>query len=174
MLAKLNGRSNLKKLEIFHDNHLSIIVPDKLASAFTSLNELTLGEIPPEDDRYFCLSVFQKLTTETYDGIFYNIYKNSQLEVLNLPGNDLSGVNPDLFGSAISKAEFSTLIGRGPTRLGSHWSRGSWYCWRQQSYVIKNQLWHPKGLWNEMTRLVISCSSLVLYDIVILDLSSPV
>ena len=60
MLAKLNGRSNLKKLEIFHDNHLSLIVPDKLASAFTSLNELTLGEIPPEDDKYFCLFSFSK------------------------------------------------------------------------------------------------------------------
>ena len=35
---------------------------------------------------------------------------------------------------------FSTLIGRAPTKLGSHWSRGSECCLRQQSYALKNQL----------------------------------
>ena len=38
------------------------------------------------------------------------------------------------------KAVFSTLIGRGPTRLGSHWSRASECCLRPQSYAIKNPL----------------------------------
>ena len=33
----------------------------------------------------------------------------------------------------------STLIGRGISRLGSHWSRASECCWRQQSYALKNQ-----------------------------------
>ena len=50
-----------------------------------------------------------------YDGIFYNIYKSSKLEVLNLPGNDLSGVNPDLFGSAISKVISANLSQTGLT-----------------------------------------------------------
>ena len=46
MSAKLNGPSNLKKLEIFHDNKLSLIRPDKLASGLSSLSKLTLGQIP--------------------------------------------------------------------------------------------------------------------------------
>ena len=50
MLTKPNGRPNLKKLEIFHDNNLSLLRPDQLATALTSLTELTLGEIPPEDN----------------------------------------------------------------------------------------------------------------------------
>ena len=37
------------------------------------------------------------------------------------------------------QAVFSTLIGRYPTRLGSHWSRASECCLRQQSYAMKNQ-----------------------------------
>ena len=114
VLAKLNGRSNLKKLEIFHNNNLSLMKPNQLATALTSLTELTLGEIPPEDNILtFFLPVFQKLTSDTYDGIFYNIYKNSNLEVLNLPGNDLSGVNPHLFGSAISKVISANLTDTG-------------------------------------------------------------
>ena len=45
MLAQLNGSSNLKKLDIFHNNNLSLIrPPDRLASALTSLTELTLGK----------------------------------------------------------------------------------------------------------------------------------
>ena len=36
------------------------------------------------------------------------------------------------------KAVFSTTIGWGPSRLGSHWSRDSECCLRQQSYAIKN------------------------------------
>ena len=35
---------------------------------------------------------------------------------------------------------WSTLIGRAPTLLRSHWSRAPECCWRQQSYAIKNQL----------------------------------
>ena len=38
------------------------------------------------------------------------------------------------------EAVFSTTIGRGLTRLGSHWSRASECCLRQQSYAIKNQI----------------------------------
>ena len=38
------------------------------------------------------------------------------------------------------KEGFSSLIGRGPTRLGSHWSRASECCLRQQSFAIRNQL----------------------------------
>ena len=37
-------------------------------------------------------------------------------------------------------AAWFTLIGRGMSRLGSHWSRDSQFCWRQLSYAIKNQL----------------------------------
>ena len=37
-------------------------------------------------------------------------------------------------------SQSSNLIGRGPTRLGSHWSRASQCCLPQQSYAIKNQL----------------------------------
>ena len=33
-----------------------------------------------------------------------------------------------LVGTAALTQEFSTLIGPGPTRLGSHWSRGSKCC----------------------------------------------
>ena len=122
LLAKLNGRSNLKKLEIFHPNNLSFIRPDQLASALTSLTELTLGLTPPRQPPEaniitFYFTVFQKLTSEMYDGIFYNIYKNSNLEVLNLPGNDLSGVNPDLFGSAISKVISANLSDTGLSGL---------------------------------------------------------
>ena len=47
--------------------------------------------------------MFQKLNSDKYDAIFYNIYKNSKLVELNLPGNNLSSVNPDLFGSAVTK-----------------------------------------------------------------------
>ena len=39
---------------------------------------------------------------------------------------------------------WSTLIGRGMSRLVSHWSRASIVMLRQQSYDIKNQLGHPK------------------------------
>ena len=35
---------------------------------------------------------------------------------------------------------FSTLIGRGQARLGSHWARASKCCLRQQSYATKNKL----------------------------------
>ena len=51
---------------------------------------------------------------------------------------------------------FSTLIGRGSTRLVSHWSRAS-ECWlRQQSYAMKNHLVATRGLW---------MPELVFYDI---------
>ena len=39
----------------------------------------------------------------------------------------------------VAKAVFSTLIGRAPRRLGSHWSRASECCLHQQIYAIKNQ-----------------------------------
>ena len=51
---------------------------------------------------------------------------------LNLSG--LTGRSGQL---SRSKALWSTLIGRGSTRLGSHWSR---VLLRQHSYAIKNQL----------------------------------
>ena len=37
------------------------------------------------------------------------------------------------------RSVFSTTIGPGLTRLGSHWSRASECCLRQQSYAINNQ-----------------------------------
>ena len=43
------------------------------------------------------------MNSDKYDAIFYNIYKNSNLLELNLPGNNLAGVNPDLFGSAVTR-----------------------------------------------------------------------
>ena len=61
------------------------------------------------------------------------------------------------------EAVWSTLIGRGPTLLRSHWSRAS-----QQSYAIKNQLGHPKpptrgfGTQNSPIGGYFACSSLVL------------
>ena len=45
---------------------------------------------------------------------------------------------------------FSNLIGRVPTMLGSHWSRASDCCLRQQSYAIllapPGSLWHKDSL----------------------------
>ena len=49
-------------------------------------------------------------------------------------------VDPPRAGEVRVKAVFSTLIGRGISRLVSHWSRASECCLRQQSYAIKNQL----------------------------------
>ena len=40
-----------------------------------------------------------------------------------------------LQGQPGCQAVFSTLIGRGPTRLGSRWSSASECCLRQQSYA---------------------------------------
>ena len=58
---------------------------------------------------WFYSLVFQKLNADKYDAIFYNIYKNSNLVELNLPGNNLASVNPDLFGSAITKLRSANL-----------------------------------------------------------------
>ena len=44
----------------------------------------------------------------------------------------------DVLDKQVGTVFFSTLIGRGPMRLESHWSRASECCWRQQSYSIKN------------------------------------
>lgn len=95
ILKQLNKKSSISTLEILYNNHLCSIAPEPLASALTSVTELTL--------------VFQKLNADKYDAIFYHIYKKSNLKVVNLPGNNLSKVNPDLFGSAISKLESSNL-----------------------------------------------------------------
>ena len=97
ILTQLNKKSDVSVscLEILFNNHFSCIVPDKLASALASVTELTL--------------VFQKLNFEKYDALFYQLYKNSRLKTLNLPGNNLSKVNPDLFGSAISKLQRANL-----------------------------------------------------------------
>ena len=43
ILKQLNKKSSMKTLEIFYNNHLSSIVPEPLASALTSVTELTLG-----------------------------------------------------------------------------------------------------------------------------------
>ena len=45
ILSQLNKTSNISCLEFFFNNHLTSIVPDKLASALTSVTELTLGKI---------------------------------------------------------------------------------------------------------------------------------
>ena len=96
ILAQLNKASNITRLEFFFNNHLTSIVPEKLASALTSVTELTL--------------VFQKLNADKYDAIFYHIYKTkTTLKVLNLPGNNLSKANPDLFGSAITRLQSANL-----------------------------------------------------------------
>ena len=42
ILAQLNKASNITGLEFFFTNHLTSIVPEKLASALTSVTELTL------------------------------------------------------------------------------------------------------------------------------------
>ena len=56
---------------------------------------------------------------------------------------------------------FSTLIGRGMSRLDSHWSGAS-----KLSYAIKNQLLHQKPPNRGFgTQRVFACSSLVLYGI---------
>ena len=60
-----------------------------------------------------CL-VFQKLNADKYDAIFYHIYKTTtSLKVLNLPGNNLSKANPDLFGSAITRIQSANLSDTG-------------------------------------------------------------
>ena len=44
ILSQLNKTSSISCLEFFFNNHLTSIVPDKLASALTSVTELTLGK----------------------------------------------------------------------------------------------------------------------------------
>ena len=60
---------------------------------------------------------------------------------------NFSGFNHHVGGQACWVVPvFSTLIGRGLTILGSHWSRAAECCLRQQSYAIKNQpfrAWKP-------------------------------
>ena len=43
ILKQLNKKSSISSLEIFYNNHLSSIVPEPLATALTSVTELTLG-----------------------------------------------------------------------------------------------------------------------------------
>ena len=45
ILAQLNKTSSITNLEFFFNNHLTSIVPEKLASALTSVTELTLGKV---------------------------------------------------------------------------------------------------------------------------------
>ena len=45
ILSQLNKKSNITGLDFFFNNHLTSIVPEKLASALTSVTELTLGNI---------------------------------------------------------------------------------------------------------------------------------
>ena len=47
--------------------------------------------------------MFQKLNADKYNALFRQINKSSPLKILNVPGNNLSKVNPELFGSAVSK-----------------------------------------------------------------------
>ena len=46
-------------------------------------------------------------------------------------------IDPANHGYTQFRPVSSTLIGRGLTRLGSHWSRASECWWRHQSYAIK-------------------------------------
>merc|ERR1711936_1828 len=57
LISSLNRRANLKNLEIFYNNNLSVIPPDKLGPALSTVTELSL--------------VFQKLNADKYDAIFY-------------------------------------------------------------------------------------------------------
>ena len=88
---QLKESTSLKKLEIFYNNNLTSLPPEILASALCSLTELTL--------------VFQKLNPDKYNAIFSQINQCSNLKVLNLPGNNLSNVNPEIFGTAVRKLE---------------------------------------------------------------------
>ena len=58
-----------------------------------------------------------------------------KLEGLEAPRKCATGA-----GGGRLVAVFYTLIGRGPSRLGSHWSRISYCCLHQLSCAIKNQL----------------------------------
>ena len=67
---------------------------------------------------------------------YYDVFRNSARSSARTASRD----QPDIVPQRRNKSVFSTLIGRGPTMLGSHWSRASECCLRQQSYAIKNQL----------------------------------
>ena len=88
---ELENTHNLKHLEIFYNNSLTSLPAETLASAMSTLTELSL--------------VFQKLNPDKYNALFSQINHSSNLKVLNLQGNNLSKVNPGIFGSAVIKLE---------------------------------------------------------------------
>ena len=63
--------------------------------------------------------------------------------VCQICGHAAPDVNPLLLHL---RSELSTTIGRDPTSLGSHWSRASECCLRQQSYAIRIASMHGKVL----------------------------
>ena len=60
--------------------------------------------------------------------------------VLGQAGTVPCHIRPSFYLATWTRPVFFTLIGRGPTRLGSHWSRASEFFFREQCFCIKNQL----------------------------------
>lgn len=61
--------------------------------------------------------VNQKLNPDKYEAIFRQMCKTRNIKILNLQGNSLSSVDPELFGSAVSRVHSANLRG---TRLCEH------------------------------------------------------
>ena len=95
LAKRLEMSSNLRKLEIFYDNNLTSLPVDSLSMAMASLTQLSV--------------VFQKLNSDKYNAIFSRLILGSNLKVVNLQGTNLSNVNPEIFGPAITRLDTAIL-----------------------------------------------------------------
>jgi len=100
ILLAVNKLHRLKKLD-FSYNNLSSVEPELLARVVNKMEDVKLW----------------KLTNDQLQALFTAMCQNSQLKKLDLDGNNLSSVEPELFGRAVNRLEDVNLGGTSLTNL---------------------------------------------------------